>query len=132
VLSLVAEPTVLRLGALDTQTLADALGRPVHHAARNPTHPRASKQWLDLALAVRVVPEGQANASEVVLARRPAPMGATQWHTLPDTPGPWVAAFYQALRDLERRGVRAVCVEALPDDVRWAAAAQRLSRAAGH
>jgi L-threonylcarbamoyladenylate synthase len=134
--------TLLRPGAVSRSQVADIVGRvedPGADAPRAPGRQRShyapgtplelvDAQALDAALdAARARGERVA-----VLARRAAPAAAAAlaWRRMPEEAAPYGSALYAALRALDAAGADRILAEKLPAGEAWAAASDRLARAA--
>lgn len=134
--------TLLRPGAISRSQVADIVGGvddPGADAPRAPGRQRshyAPGTPLELvdpaALAGAVDAAVAAGRKIAVLARSapPADRPAVSWTRMPVDPAPYGRALYAALRALDASGADIILAERLPKGEAWAAAADRLARAA--
>ncbi len=94
--------------------------------------PRTAMQLLPLAHLLQTIEKAAATGCRCGLLLR-SPIVAPAAHTLrrlPDDPEAYARGLYAALRQLDQAGNDLILVEAVPDEPRWAAVADRLRRAA--
>jgi len=135
--------TLLRPGAISRSQVADIVGRVDDAGVEAPRAPGREHSHYAPATPLELVePDGLARAIEAarargervaVLARRDAPadLAGVTWRRMPREPGPYGRALYASLRALDAAGARRIIAESVPPGEPWAAAADRLARAAG-
>ena len=134
--------TLLRPGSVSRSQVADVVGavddpdassprapgrQRSHYAPGTPLEvvaPPLLRQTVDAAIA-----RGERVA---VLARSAAPdtSDGMMWRQMPEAPAPYGRALYAALRGLDAVGADRILAEAVPRGEEWAAARDRLTRAA--
>ncbi len=132
-------PVLLRPGMIGTAQIETVLGCPVATVSKG--SPRVSGSLeahyapvTPLALLDRDSIDRFAPARDervVVLARRPAPAGATMaWVEAPAEARGYAHDLYRNLRALDAAGYSRIVIEAPPDTPEWVAVRDRLTRAA--
>jgi L-threonylcarbamoyladenylate synthase len=144
VVSLVAQPTLLRLGGLPVdaiETITGPLARPlaVAEGAARPSPglddrhyaPAASVRLLERAALERGDWELDGDPSGLVgsISFAPAPSTVDHALVLPADPAEYARLLYAALHTLDALGCASIRIEAVPDHPAWAAVADRLARA---
>ncbi len=137
------EPVVLRPGHIAPAHLEAVLGRrpaietasgaprvsgslAAHYAPQTPMRLVASQRLLDYLNAQR----HKGDRCGVIGHSQPPQAGMPHlWRMLPADPVGYAHDLYAALREMDRAGVSAIVVEALPEEHAWAAVADRLRRA---
>ncbi|HZX31409.1 MAG TPA: L-threonylcarbamoyladenylate synthase [Rhodocyclaceae bacterium] len=138
------EPVILRPGHVTPEVIGDVLGTvpaietaagaprvsgslEAHYAPTTPLRLVASDRLLDILNALR-----HSGRSCAVLGHSQPPQAGMPhvFRLLPADPVGYAHELYAALRDLDHAGVELIVVEALPQGPGWAAAADRLRRAA--
>ena len=137
------EPVVLRPGHIAPAHLEAVLGRrpaietasgaprvsgslAAHYAPQTPMRLIASQRLLDYLNAQR----HKGDRCGVIGHSQPPQAGMPHlWRMLPADPVGYAHDLYAALREMDRAGVSAIVVEALPEEPAWAAVADRLRRA---
>jgi len=139
-----AAPRLLRPGMIGEEALAAVLGRlPLTAEAREgprasgrlASHyaPRARLERVGAALLeARVAALAAAGERVAVLARRPRASAGSDvaWTEMPATPAAYARALYAELRNADRRAPDRIVIEDVPATPDWAAAADRIRRAA--
>lgn len=138
VLSLLHEPTVLRLGAITPQMLREVIGEvavrdAIEEGARRSPGTGARHYAPDAELLF--VARGDADALEDALAlgggalvHTLVPPNGARARRLPDDPVAFAQGLYAALHELDADHERIV-IEDVPDTAEWAAVRDRLRRA---
>ncbi len=133
VLSLLDEPTVLRLGVVTPDMLREVIGEVrVHDAVE--TGPRRSPGTAERHYApdaaVVFIPHGDEGALIATLGDGAALVHTIEgdYHRLPNDPIAYAQGLYAALHELDATHTRIV-IEQVPDTPEWAAVADRLRRA---
>ena len=137
------EPVVLRPGHIAPAHLEAVLGRrpaietasgaprvsgslAAHYAPQTPMRLIAGQRLLDYLNAQR----HKGDRCGVIGHSQPPQAGMPHlWRMLPADPVGYAHDLYAALREMDRAGVSAIVVEALPEEHAWAAVADRLRRA---
>jgi L-threonylcarbamoyladenylate synthase len=135
-------PRVLRYGSLDLETLAQAVPGLVQH--RDPPAggvvrsspgmdekhyaPRA-KLYVVSRDRLAALAGGLEQPLGVVTRDQPIDAGAARQFTLSADPVAYGAALFETLHALDDAGCRAIVLEAVPNEPRWAAVRDRLTRA---
>ena len=152
IVSFVGEaPQLLRPGTITAAAIAEVLGAelrpPSRESERSPGQleqhyaPETALEVVPAALLVeRALTLRRAGSSIAVLAKKPIPAPLrpilregekpVTWVIAPSSPEHYARALYATLRALDQRGVDRILVEELPGELDWAAAADRLRRAA--
>lgn len=136
IVSFVDEPLLLRPGAVSRLSIEALIG-PIRQA-RQGEGPRASGTTVahyapttPVRLVSLAAIEACQDADVAVLARTQAPKAFPGvWHHAPDAAEAYGQHLYATLRHLDRMGVREIWVEQVPNESRWDAVRDRLTRAA--
>jgi L-threonylcarbamoyladenylate synthase len=135
---------VLRPGGIDVATIETVLGESLDSAGgAGDSAPRVSGSLaahyapgrpLELlppqALAQRIQDLDARGLRLAVWSVRPPRAGSFLWRPMPDEPVACGRALFARLRELDRSGADVLLIEHPPDDLRWAAVIDRLTRAA--
>lgn len=123
---------ILRPGGISAEALAELIGYPPELAQRAQLRvPGMLARHYAPRTPCYLVAQAQPQADEGVISRRARPIGVPgRWRTLPDEPAAYGRQLYAALRELDTLGLKAIWVEAVPEDDAWLAVRDRLRRAA--
>ncbi len=139
-----AEAVVLRPGHISPLHLEAVLGRlpqiataegaprvsgslAAHYAPLTPMRVITAPRLLDFINAQR----HKGDRCGVIGHSQPPQLGMPHvWQMLPADPVGYAHGLYAALREMDHAGVDLIVVEALPDDLAWAAVSDRLRRSA--
>lgn len=126
---------VLRPGAISPEALRAHWAGPVEVPARSELAvPGSAPRHYAPRTPVSVLPRAAlaaAGPGDAVIARGHAPaVAGAAVHLLPDDPAGYAAGLYDLLRRLDAAGHARLLIEALPEEERWLALANRLQRAA--
>jgi len=133
--------TLLRPGSISRSQVADVVGRVDDPGADAPRVPGRERSHYAPGTPLSIVEEPHlreavetalAAGGRVAVLARSAPMtqAGLTWRRMPAAAPAYGRALYAALRALDAAGADRILVEALPADESWAAAADRLARAA--
>jgi L-threonylcarbamoyladenylate synthase len=134
--------TLLRPGAISRPQIADVVGRVEDAGADAPRAPGRRRshyapgtplELVEAGVLARAVEAALARGERIaVLARSAASTDSDRvaWRRLPGEPGPYGRELYAALRALDGTGAARILAEAVPAGEPWAAASDRLARAA--
>ncbi len=133
VLSMVATPTILRLGSISTDSIESCIGGVVCNTPATQTNsPGTTSRHYAPRTPVKLFTKQKISEINddtcVVLVLHGTPKRANQTISMPTTPDAYARSLYASLREADTTHAKCIAIESPPPGIQWNATHDRLRR----